>query len=62
MVPISVRSDMERGAVLLGNRVAAMAPLPVWCQEPLARLDLVRQELSNLKQGGQAVVPRCSPT
>jgi hypothetical protein len=32
-----------------------MAPLPVWCQEPLARLDLVRQELSGLKQGGQAV-------
>jgi hypothetical protein len=45
---------VERGA--LGNRVAAMmAPLPVWCQEPMARLDLVRQELSGLKSGGQAV-------
>jgi WS/DGAT/MGAT family acyltransferase len=54
MIPVSVRSDIERGA--LGNRVAAMmAPLPVWCQEPLARLDIVRQELSDLKQGGQAV-------
>ena len=54
MIPISVRSDVERGA--LGNRVAAMmAPLPVWCQEPVARLDIVRQELSGLKQGGQAV-------
>jgi WS/DGAT/MGAT family acyltransferase len=54
MIPVSVRADEERGA--LGNRVAAMmAPLPVWCQEPLARLDLVRQELSGLKQGGQAV-------
>ena len=54
MIPVSVRSDVERGA--LGNRVAAMmAPLPVWCQEPLARLDLVRQELSDLKQSGQAV-------
>ena len=54
MIPVSVRSDVERGA--LGNRVAAMmAPLPVWCQEPVARLDIVRQELSNLKQSGQAV-------
>ena len=33
MVPVSVRADVERGA--LGNRVAAMmAPLPVWCQDP----------------------------
>ena len=54
MIPVSVRSDVERGD--LGNRVAAMmAPLPVWCQEPLARLDIVREELSGLKQGGQAV-------
>ena len=54
MVPVSVRTDVERGA--LGNRVAAMmAPLPVWCQEPVARLDIVRAELGNLKAGGQAV-------
>ena len=54
MVPVSVRQDLERGD--LGNRVAAMmAPLPVWCQEPLARLDLVREELKGLKSGGQAV-------
>jgi diacylglycerol O-acyltransferase len=54
MVPVSVRSDVERGA--LGNRVAAMmAPLPVWCQEPVARLDIVRQELRGLKSGRQAV-------
>jgi WS/DGAT/MGAT family acyltransferase len=54
MVPVSVRSDVERGA--LGNRVAAMmAPLPVWCQDPVARLDIVRQELRGLKSGGQAV-------
>src|SRR3954449_6352564 len=33
MVPVSVRSDLEQGA--LGNRVAAMmAPLPVWCENP----------------------------
>ncbi len=54
MVPVSVRSDAEQGA--LGNRVAAMmAPLPVWCQEPEARLDIVREELKHLKSGGQAV-------
>jgi diacylglycerol O-acyltransferase len=54
MVPVSVRTDIERGA--LGNRVAAMmAPLPVWCQEPVARLDIVREELKGLKSGGQAV-------
>src|SRR5918998_213860 len=54
MVPVSVRTDLERGA--LGNRVAAMmAPLPVWCQEPVARLDIVREELKDLKTGGQAV-------
>ena len=54
MVPVSVRADVERGA--LGNRVAAiMAPLPVWCQDPVARLDIVREQLRNLKSGGQAV-------
>ena len=54
MVPVSVRADVERGA--LGNRVAAMmAPLPVWCQEPVARLDIVREEMKGLKAGGQAV-------
>jgi WS/DGAT/MGAT family acyltransferase len=53
-VPVSVRADLERGA--LGNRVAAMlAPLPVWCQEPLARLDIVREAMAGLKESGQAV-------
>ena len=54
MIPVSVRDDLEQGA--LGNRVAAMmAPLPVWCQEPAARLDIVREELKVLKTSGQAV-------
>jgi WS/DGAT/MGAT family acyltransferase len=54
MIPVSVRADVERGA--LGNRVAAMmAPLPVWCQDPVARLDIVREELGGLKSSGQAV-------
>src|SRR5215208_6411138 len=54
MVPVSVRADVERGA--LGNRVAAMmVPLPVWCEDPVTRLDIVREELKGLKSGGQAV-------
>jgi diacylglycerol O-acyltransferase / wax synthase len=54
MVPVSVRSDVEQGA--LGNRVAAMmAPLPVWCDNPVVRLDVVRDAMHNLKQSGQAV-------
>jgi diacylglycerol O-acyltransferase len=51
---VSVRTEVQRGA--LGNRVAAtMAPVPVWCQEPVARLDIVREQLKGLKSGGQAV-------
>ena len=54
MVPVSVRTSIERGA--LGNRVAAMmARLPVWREEPVARLDIVRDELEGLKSSGQAV-------
>jgi hypothetical protein len=46
LVPVSIRGEDERGA--LGNRVAAMmAPLPVWCQDPVARLDIVREELKD---------------
>ena len=39
MVPVSVRADEEHGA--LGNRISAMmAPLPVWCEDPVERLQL----------------------
>jgi WS/DGAT/MGAT family acyltransferase len=54
MVPVSVRSDLEQGA--LGNRVAAMmAPLPVWSEDPAVRLDVVSDAMRNLKSSGQAV-------
>lgn len=54
LIPVSVRSDDQHRD--LGNQVAAMmAPLPVWCQEPVARLDIVREEMADLKDGGQAV-------
>jgi WS/DGAT/MGAT family acyltransferase len=54
MVPVSVRADEDRGA--LGNQVAAiMAPLPVWCEEPVRRLELVSESMGGLKDSGQAV-------
>jgi diacylglycerol O-acyltransferase / wax synthase len=54
LVPVSVRTDLEQGA--LGNRVAAMmVQLPVWCQEPVGRLELIKERMNTLKAGGQAV-------
>jgi diacylglycerol O-acyltransferase / wax synthase len=54
MVPVSIRSEEERGA--LGNRVAAMmAPLPVWCEDPVERLRLVTAAMGDLKGSGQAI-------
>ena len=54
MVPVSVRADEEHGA--LGNKIAAMmAPLPVWCEDPLERLQLVTETMGDLKSSGQAV-------
>ena len=54
MVPVSVRADEEHGA--LGNRISAMmAPLPVWCEDPVERLQLVTETMGDLKGSGQAV-------
>jgi diacylglycerol O-acyltransferase len=54
MVPVSVRADIERGA--LGNRLAAMwAPLPVAIEDPLERLRTISREMAGVKQSGQAV-------
>ncbi|HEX3042069.1 MAG TPA: wax ester/triacylglycerol synthase family O-acyltransferase, partial [Solirubrobacterales bacterium] len=54
MVPVSVRADEEHGA--LGNRISAMmAPLPVWCEDPVERLALMTGEMGDLKSSGQAV-------
>jgi WS/DGAT/MGAT family acyltransferase len=54
MVPVSVRSEGERGA--LGNRVAAMwAPLPVGVTDPVQCLAQIRAEMDEIKQSGQAV-------
>jgi WS/DGAT/MGAT family acyltransferase len=54
MVPISVRTADEHGA--LGNRVSAMmAPLPVWCEDPVERLRTVSATMGDLKGSKQAV-------
>jgi diacylglycerol O-acyltransferase len=54
MVPVSVRAEEERG--VLGNRISAMmAPLPIWCEEPVRRLHLITEIMGDLKGSGQAV-------
>jgi diacylglycerol O-acyltransferase / wax synthase len=54
MVPVSVRADVERGA--LGNRVSALyAPLPVSERDPRAVLETVSGAMRGLKESGQAV-------
>ncbi len=54
LVPISVRGADEHGA--LGNRVSSyMAPLPVWCDDPLERLGRVSAAMGDLKESKQAV-------
>jgi len=54
MVPVSVRAEEERGA--LGNRISAMmAPLPIWCEDPVERLHLITETMGDLKGSGQAV-------
>ncbi len=54
MVPVSVRADVERGA--LGNRVAAMwVPLPVGPIDPVQRLLTIAKEMDGVKESGQAV-------
>ena len=54
MVPVSVRADVERGA--LGNQVAAMwAPLPVGITDPVKRLQTISAAMEGIKESGQAV-------
>ena len=54
MVPVSVRTAEQHGA--LGNQVTAMmASLPIWCEDPKRRMEIVRQSMGDLKQSKQAV-------
>ena len=54
LVPVSVRSGDQRGA--LGNQLTAMrGPLPVYIDDPVARLRYVRAAMDGLKESKQAV-------
>jgi WS/DGAT/MGAT family acyltransferase len=54
MVPVSVRADVEHGA--LGNRVSNLyAPLPVGMEDPVECFTFVHAAMQDLKSSGQAV-------
>jgi hypothetical protein len=54
LVPVSVRTADDRGT--LGNRLAALrAALPVYIEDPIARLRFVSREMDGLKESKQAV-------
>jgi diacylglycerol O-acyltransferase / wax synthase len=54
LVPVSIRARDEHHQ--LGNRLAAMrAPLPIYVEDPVARLRVVRQAMDGLKESKQAV-------
>jgi WS/DGAT/MGAT family acyltransferase len=54
LVPVSIRGASEHNQ--LGNRIAAMrAPLPVYVEDPVARLGVVREAMDGLKESKQAV-------
>jgi WS/DGAT/MGAT family acyltransferase len=54
LVPVSIRAENEHHQ--LGNRIAAMrGPLPVYVNDPVARMRIVRQGMDGLKESKQAV-------
>jgi WS/DGAT/MGAT family acyltransferase len=54
LVPVSIRTGDEHGQ--LGNRLAAMrGPLPVYIEDPVKRLEVVRRSMDGLKESKQAL-------
>src|SRR5919197_3274585 len=54
LVPVSIRTADQRGTT--GNRIAAMrGPLPVYIEDPIARLRTVKAAMDGLKESKQAV-------
>ncbi len=54
LVPVSIRGEDEHGR--LGNRIAAMrGPLPVYAEDPVERLSIVRAAMEGLKESKQAL-------
>jgi len=54
LVPVSVRNQDQRNNTL-GNQITVMrGPLPVFIEDPVARLDFVRAAMDGLKESKQA--------
>ena len=54
LVPVSIRTEDQHHH--LGNRIAAMrGPLPVYVEDPVARLRVVKQAMDGLKDSKQAI-------
>jgi diacylglycerol O-acyltransferase len=54
LVPVSIRGEHEHHT--MGNRIAAMrGPLPVYVDDPITRLGVVREAMDGLKDSKQAV-------
>ncbi len=54
LVPVSIRGHDDRGS--MGNRIVAMrGPLPVYIEDPVARLQVVRAAMDGLKESKQAL-------
>jgi diacylglycerol O-acyltransferase len=54
LVPVSIRTELERGG--LGNRIAVMrGPLPVYSDDPVETLGIVRDAMEGIKQSKQAL-------
>jgi diacylglycerol O-acyltransferase / wax synthase len=53
-VPVSIRAADERGQ--LGNRLAVVrGPLPIYVDDPVRRLEIVRHGMEGIKQSKQAL-------
>jgi WS/DGAT/MGAT family acyltransferase len=54
LVPVSVRTEEHRGE--MGNQLTQiLCPLPVYINDPVARLHFVREAMAGLKESKQAV-------
>jgi diacylglycerol O-acyltransferase / wax synthase len=54
LVPVSIRAVAQHGH--MGNRIAAMrAPLPVYIEDPVLRLQAVKEAMDDLKESKQAL-------
>ena len=53
-VPVSIRDQDERGQT--GNRIAVVrGPVPVYIEDPIQRLNVVREQMDGIKQSKQAL-------